>query len=209
MNTRFAFGGAVLFVATIACETVNLPLATATPPVLPTATLISASAHFENEWVAFDHPQGLTVYAAGFEDPIWYPTVDFGGELVAGLGDERFFGFDNYYRSIRILRRRSAPGADLEGIMADVYAQTGPEHAWPLVDGVLNLDGPITIDGHDAVQKSYRIYSGEPAYELRDVWIRVDNEFYIVSIGTEWTNPEDFDTFESMADDLLESLVIK
>jgi len=62
---------------------------------------------------------------------------------------------------------------------------------------------------HDAVQKELCIYSGEPAYELRDVWIRVDNEFYIVSIGTEWTNPEDFDAFESMADDLLESLVIK
>ena len=209
MQIRGSIIVCVLIASALACQTSAVPLAPPTATLAPTPTLGSGLSHFENEWVAFDHPAGLTVYEAGFTAVIWYPHIDFGGELVAGLGDERFFGFGNYYRSIRIVRRVLPPASDLARIMGDVYAQAGVKYPWPLVDGALDLNGPITIDGRDAIQKSYRIYSGEPAYELRDIWIPISDEVYIVCIITEWTNPEDFAAFEALAHDLLESLDIK
>jgi hypothetical protein len=74
------------------------------------------------------------------------------------------------------------------------------------VDGVLDLSGSISIDARDAIQKSYRIYSGEPAYDLRDIWIPVEDAIFIISIATEWTNPDEFAAFETLADKLLRSL---
>ena len=192
-----------------ACRSLSLFPATPTPQILPTPTLASALAHFENKWVAFDYPAGWALFEAGFENPIWYPTVDFGASLVAGLGDDRFFGFGSYYRSIRVLRRDLPATADLNGIMAAVYAQSGAKYPWPLVAGGLDLDGAITIGRQAVVQRSYRIYSGEPAYDLCDIWIPGDTDLYIVNIATEWTNPEDVAAFEATAADLLASLVIK
>jgi len=209
MNIHRAVAVSVLIASALACQTFTKPLTPPTPTVAQTPILNSGLSHFENDWIAFDHPAGLTVYDAGFTAVIWYPHIDFGGELVAGLGDERFFGFGNYYRSIRIVRRVLPPASDLARIMADVYAQSGVKYPWPLVNGALDLNGPITIDGRDAIQKSYRIYSGEPAYELRDIWIPIKDEVYIVCIITEWTNPEDLAAFEALADDLLDSLDIK
>ena len=192
----------------LVCRTLTLPFTPATPTVAPTATLDMNLLHFENQWVAFDYPAGLQLHQAGFETIIWYPYVDLGGKLVVGLGDERFFGFGNYYRSVRIMRQSLPPGADLTVIMAEAYEQRGVKHPWPLMEGALDANGPISIDGRDAIQKSYRIYSGEPAYDLRDIWIPVNDELYVVTIATEWTNPEDFAAFEVLADKLLRSLVI-
>jgi hypothetical protein len=154
-------------------------------------------------------PRALGLACTGFSDPIWYPTVDFGAELVAGLGDDRFFGSETYFRSIRILRRELPAGADFTLTIEQIYTQRGVDHPQVLVEGALDLNGPITVDGRAAVQKSYRIYSGEPAYDFRDIWIPVDDHLYIVTIATQWTNPDDLNAFESSAADLLGSLVIK
>jgi hypothetical protein len=197
---------AMVIGSAVACQSLAPPVAAPTPSSSPRPTAASELLHFENEWISFDYPAGLTLYEAGFADVIWYPYIEFGGELVAALGDERFFGFDNYFRSIRIVRRAWSQAADLETIMAEVYAQTGVEHPWPLVDGVLDLSGSISIDARDAIQKSYRIYSGEPAYDLRDIWIPVEDAIFIISIATEWTNPDEFAAFETLADKLLRSL---
>jgi hypothetical protein len=208
MNKSLVIAAAISTLA-FACRSLGLSTETPTPQILPTPTLASALDRFENEWVAFDYPSGLTVFEAGFADPIWYPTVDFGADLVAGLGDERFFGFDNYFRSIRILRRTLPAGTDFMPVMQQVYAQPGVDHPQVLVEGVLDLNGEIILDGRAAVQRSYRIYSGEPAYDFRDIWIPADDYLYIVCISTEWTNPEDFAAFEAMADDLLAGLQLK
>jgi len=209
MRTKsFVFVAAISTLA-FACRSLSLSPATPTPQILPTPTMTSALAHFENEWVAFDYPSGLKVFEAGFANPIWYPTVDFGAELVAGLGDERFFGFENYYRSIRILRRTLPAGSDFMPIMQQVYAQPGVDHPQVLVEGVLDLNGGIMLDGRAAIQKSYRIYSGEPAYEFRDIWIPVDDQLFILTIATEWTNPEDFAAYEAMGDALVAGLHLK
>jgi len=209
MKNKSLVLAAAISASVLACRSLSLSTPTPTPGILPTPTMVSALAHFENEWVAFDYPSGLKVFEAGFADPVWYPTLDFGAELVAGLGDERFFGFEMYFRSIRILRRELPAGADFTPVMEQVYAQPGVDHPQVLVEGALDLNGQVTVDGRAATQKSYRIYSGEPAYELRDVWIPAGDGVYIVSIITQWTNPDDLTAFEAMADSLLQSLVIK
>jgi hypothetical protein len=209
MNKRSLVLVAAISTLAFACRSLSLAPATATPQILPTPTLVSTLAHYENEWVAFDYPSGLKVFEAGFADPIWYPTVDFGAGLVAGLGDERFFHFEKYFRSIRMLRRELPAGAEFTLIMEQIYAQPGVDHPEVLVEGALDLNGPIMVDGRAAVQKSYRIYSGEPAYDFRDIWVPADDHLYIVSISTEWTNPEDLAAFEAMGDDLLAGLQLK
>jgi hypothetical protein len=59
------------------------------------------------------------------------------------------------------------------------------------------------------LQWAYRVTAGEPTYELRDILLELDDQIYINSIWTEYTNPDDFWAFQSGAQALLESLAIK
>jgi hypothetical protein len=182
---------------------------TPTPVPTPSPTPIPASMllHFENDVVAFDYLKTMKIHPAN--DPAFncYPDFQLGGELVVGLGDPKFTGFGNYYRSIRILRQQIPAGSNLEAIMLDAYREA--EKKLPQENGILNANGPITVDRLSAVQRTYRVYSGEPAYELRDIWIQKDNELFIIAIWTEYTNPDDFAAFQAGADALLKSLQIK
>jgi len=182
---------------------------TPTPEPTPSPTLFPASLilHFENDVVAFDYLEELMVYNAGDATFQVYPDFKLGDDLVVGLGDPRFIGFDNYYRSIRILRQTIPAGSNLETIMFDTYREA--EKKFPQENGILNANGVITFNGFTAVQRTYRVYSGEPAYELRDIWTQKDNEIFIIAIWTEYTNPDDFAAFEAGADLLLQSLLIK
>jgi hypothetical protein len=189
----------------------NLPpiLETPTPEPTPSPTPFPASmiAHFENDVVAFDYLKTMKVHTAN--DPAFqcYPDFQLSGELIVGLGDPNFTGFDNYYRSIRIFRQQIPAGSNLEAIMLDAYRLA--EKKLPHEKGILNASGPITVDGLPAVQRTYRVTSGEPAYEMRDIWIQKGNELFILAIWTEYTNPADFAAFQAGADMLLESLRIK
>jgi hypothetical protein len=42
-----------------------------------------------------------------------------------------------------------------------------------------------------------------------DVWLELNDQFYIVSIWSEYTNPDDFWAFQAGADALVKSLVFK
>ena len=98
-------------------------------------------------------------------------------------------------------------GLDLQAMMQAAYDQVEPR--FPQNQGTLDTTGPVTIDGYSAYQKTYRVYSGEPAYELRDIWVQKDSEIFLVSIWSEYTNPEDFAEFQADANLLLVSLDIK
>ena len=127
--------------------------------------------------------------------------------MVAGLGDPKLSGFDRYYRSIRIFRQSMPPGSNLEAIMLDAYRQA--EARYPRSNGVMDATGPVTVAGLSAYQWTYRVYSGEPAYELRDVWVPSGDGLFIISIWTEYTNPDDFAAFQAGAEAFLKSLRIK
>jgi hypothetical protein len=189
----------------------NLPalVETDTPEPTPSPTSFPSSmiAHFENEAVAFDYMKTLKVHAAG--DPPFraYPDFKLGGELVIGLGDPRFAGGAYISRSIRILRQQIPPGSNVEALMLGAYRSA--EDHFPQVEGVLNANGPVTVDGLAGVQKTYRVYSGEPAYELRDIWIQRGDELFVIAIWTRYTNPDDCAAFEAGADLFLKSLHVK
>jgi hypothetical protein len=209
-KARFTFL-VVMIAAALACGTVPVTLTVPPGPAKPTAapTLYFSlhQLHFENEVVAFEYPEGLQVHQAG--DANWrvHPDVDLGGELLVGLGDPRQSHSERYYRSISIARRLApVQHTDLARLMTEVYAQLVIEPADAPIGGVPGADGPITVNGHSAIQKVYRI----PAlYERRDIWIPVDQGLFIVTVAYEWTTYQDVIDFNVVADGILRSLILK
>jgi hypothetical protein len=179
------------------------PVPTASPTPYP-ATLLK---HFENSFVSFDYPQELVIFQSGDTPSACFPDFQLGSELVVGLGAPKFLDRGQYYRSIRVFRLAMPPGSNLESIFMEAYRPI--EKKYLPEPGVLNLSVRITIDGLTALQKTYRITSGEPSYELRDIWIQKDNQIFILSIWSVYTNPDDFSLFQSGADAFLNSLVIR
>jgi hypothetical protein len=206
-KTRFTFL-VVLIASALACGTL--------PPVpggertrTASATAVPAILHFENQWVAFDYPNSFKAHAAGDATFKWFPDIDLGGELVVGLGEPTRFSHDVYWRSIRIMRLALPPGADIARTMADAYEQRAVEHPYVLVDSPSRANGPIIVDEREALQKSYRIFVGEPAYDLRDVWIPHKDALYLVAILVKWSNLDALAEFNAVADGIFRTLIIK
>lgn len=186
----------------------NLPAFTPQPTRVPTATPTPIPTiqprHFENELLAFDYPPTLTVFPAG--SPVaCFPDIPFGGELLVGLGDARFLTNDIYYRSIQIIRLQMSVGSNLESIMLGIYDQA----SIPLEPTVFSWKIQVTVAGQTGIQRAYRVTAGEQTYELRDIWLQVNDQIYIISIWSEYTNATAFFDFQSGAEALLDSLTIK
>jgi hypothetical protein len=200
MNTRSNHNLAILLAFTIllaiACNSITL-----FPK--PTPSLL----HFENKFVAFDYMEGMNLYEGGDEAFQCIPDFLLGGELVVGLGGLKFPGSDYYFRSIRIFRQPMPSDSNLETIMQNAYQEV--ETFFPSVKDVRDPTGSVTVAGLSAFQRTYPVYIGEPAYVLRDVWIPKDDELFIVSIWTQYTNSDGFAAFQAGADLLLNSLRIK
>ena len=200
MNTRFNINLAILMtfaiLLAIACNSITLfptPAATTEPKLL----------HFENEQVAFDYPDGWKIYTAGDPAFVTYP-IQLGGELVAGAADPHtLYGGRVMARFLALFRQPLPPGANVEQVMQEAYIQV------ILSKGLVSADGPVTLAGLPAYQKTYRIYSGEPAFELRDIWAERGGEIFRLSIWTNYGNPEFFAAFQSIADMFIKSLKIK
>jgi hypothetical protein len=149
MNTRSIKYLAILITLAIACNSVTL-FPKPTPSPQPTATTQPKLLHFENEWVAFDYPEGMRIFTAGDHAFIIYPhDIQLGGELVAGLAHPNWIKFDTLFNSIGVFRYAMPPGSNLETIM-----QTAYEHV-PLQNEIAEGSGPVTIDGLTANQKTY------------------------------------------------------
>jgi hypothetical protein len=180
---------------------------TPTPTAIPTSYPATLLKHFENNIVSFDYPQHMVIFQPGDPHSMCFPDHLLGGELVVGMGDSAYLDRDKYYRSIRIYRLALPAGSNFELIFMESYRPM--EKKYVLKPGVLELPSRIDIGGWTAIQKTYRITHGEPAYELRDIWIPKGDQIYILSIWTVFTNPEDFSQFQSGADAFLNSLVLK
>ena len=201
----------LLVLSALACDTVTVTLTVppgpARPTAAPTVHFSLRQLHFENEVVAFNYPEGVRLHQPGDATWLVHPDIDLGGELLVGLGDPRLAHFERYYRSISITRRLGfIQPTDLAQVMTDVYALLVIEPAGPPIGGVPGADGPITVNGRNAIQKVYRIPS---MYERRDIWIPVDGELLIVTVAYEWTTYQDVMDFNVVADGILRSLIIK
>jgi len=185
----------IVVILTLACNILIRPT--------PTAEIL----HFENESVAFDYKyeKGMDVFEGGNATFQCNPSFELGGELVVGLGIYKYSELDTYYRSIRIFRQPMPSDSNLEIIMQEAYQKAKV----PQSKGLVNATGPVTVDGLSAYQWTYRVYVGEPAFEMRDIWIPKDGELFIIAIWTQWGNPDSFATFQADADMLVNSLRIK
>jgi hypothetical protein len=179
------------------------PTPTASPTPYPAALLDL----FEDNLISFEYPRGMILLSSGNPIPACFPEISFGGQRLVGLGEARFLVNDKFYRSIQITRRSIPSGSNLEAVMLDVYDQAQANH--PQEPSTLASTGPVTVAGQAGIQWAYRVTAGEPTYELRDIWLERDDQLYIISIWSEYTNPDDFWAFQSGAQALLDSLVIK
>jgi hypothetical protein len=204
MHFKLATLIVITFVSIMACFSSPF-LKTPSLPWPPTAT--PKTLHFENELVAFNFLSNMKVYDGSDSAFKYYPEISLGGERVAGLGDSNFFGHELYFRSIRIFHEPMPTGSTLEAIMQEAYRQV--EAVYPRHKGASDVSGPITVAGLAGSQETYTIFSGEPAYKLRDIWLQKGLDLFIISIWTEYTNPDDFATFQAGAELFLRSLQIK
>jgi hypothetical protein len=180
---------------------------TPAPTALPTRYPSALLTHYDDNQLAFDYPQGLIILTSWQSDSNCFPDIHFGGEWLVGLGEPRFLVSSIYYHSIQITRLPMSSGSNLEAVMLNVYEQA--QARFPQEPSTLATTGSVSIAGQTGFQWAYRVTTGEPTYELRDIWLELDNQFYIISIWTEYTNPDDFWAFQSGAQALLDSLAIK
>jgi len=195
---------AVLTTFALACEALALP---AFPTAAPTSSADPTLQHFEDQWVAFDYPQGLDVYEGLDPSFKWSLDVDVGGEQVVGLGDSQARANGVYLRSIRITHRGLPADQEIQKTMQETYESF--EALYDTNEPLLAPPQTTIVDGVRAYQKSYRIFWGEPAYDFRDVWVPHNDALYIVAILVRWSNPDALAEFNAVADGLLRSLVIK
>ena len=181
---------------------------TMTPTPAPTPYPPSLLMHYEDDAVAFDYPLELKAFGAGADAAYAvYPDYHLAGELMVGLGDPQFLTFDKYHRSISISEMEVPPGSSIELLWMEAYQNI--EEKYHPQESTIERPSLVNVNGYDAMQKSYRIYSGEPAYELRDLWMQKENRGFLISIWTIYTNPQDYERFQAGADALLDSIVFK
>ena len=180
---------------------------TMTPTPAPTPYPSSLLLHYEDDAVAFDYPLELKAHAVADAAYAVYPDYHLAGELMVGLGDPAFLTFDKYHRSISISEMEVPQGSSIELLWMEAYQDI--EEKYHPQESAFELPTLVNVNGYDAMQKSYRIYSGEPAYELRDLWLQKENRGFLISIWTIYTNPQDYERFQSGADALLDSIVFK
>jgi hypothetical protein len=179
------------------------PATTASPTAYP-ANLLNP---YDYNQLSFHYPKEMIVLRSGYTPLTCFPDIPFGGERLVGLGEPRFLVKDIFYRSIQVTLRPMPAGSNLEAVMLDVYEQAKAKY--PQEPSSLASTGPVTVAGQTGFQWAYRVTAGEPTYELRDVWLEKDGQLYIISIWTEYTNPDDYLEFQSGAQALLDSLAIK
>jgi hypothetical protein len=177
------------------------PTASSTP--YPAAQLVQ----YEDDQLSFNYPRGMVVFRSGDTPSVCFPDIPFRGERLIGLGEPRLLTNGIYYRSIQITRKPMPPGSNLESVVLDVYNQAKAKH--PQEPASLASTGPVSAAGQTGFQWAYRVTAGEPTYELRDIWLERSGQLYIISIWTEYTNPDDFWSFQSGAQAMLDSLIIK
>lgn len=197
----------MLIACALACQILRPPLTPATPTAAPTSSAVPDLLHFENEWIALDYPGDWTAYPAG--DPTFasYPPVPYLGDMIAGLGPADFERGGTYYRLLRITRLALPVGESLEQIMQARYHAL--EEEFFTGESVFVAPETTTVGGITAYQRCYRVFWGEPAYDLRDVWVPHGDALYIIAISTQWSNRDALTEFNAVADGILRSLVIK
>lgn len=192
----------ILILMLIACRA--LPFISTTPRT-PEETVTPEILLFENEMVSFSYPANMLVYDSG--DPAFttYPiNAELGGRLVAGLADPKaVYPNGLLYKTVSIFQYSDLPYTTLNEIVDNVYdVIVRPYPEQDVID-------QVTSAGLPALQITYMVFAGEPAYKNRDIWIEKDDLVFRVSAWTMWSNPDSYSAFETLSDQIIKSLIIK
>lgn len=149
--------------------------------------------------IAFTCPPGWRIETDPQKaDPL--SGLDLGGEFITAAIDPALAGKYAYLRAVLFYRYPDRPGTDLEAFQTGIYATA--EHFYP----ESWQERKLTLAGEEAIEACYRIYWGEPAYELCDFWLAHAGQFYRISARTQYTNPEDTAAALEAMQSLVESL---
>lgn len=204
MNIRIAAILSFFIASAYSCRGLTVP-DFSTPA--PTSGADPSLLHYEDQWLALDYPRGWNIHLPDDASFKWHPPVALEGDLVVGIGDSQYRFNKTYIRFFRILRRLQCACDNVQTVMDESYQSLNLRY--PLAESVYKSPEAIVVSGISSPQKSYRIFWGEPAYDLRDIWVRSGENLYIISISTRWSNPEDLAAFEAVADAIVRSIVIK
>jgi hypothetical protein len=200
-----------LIILTLACSTLT-PTRTSEPPSArpePGEGNIDqpASPHYEDQWLSIDYPMGWNRHLAGDPNFEWHPPVGLEGELIVALGNPASRHEKTYSQFVRIIRRTVCTCTSLAKVMEESYAALNT--VYPMAESPYKGTNEVKVSGIASPQKIYRFFWGEPAFDLRDIWVRQGENVFIISTSTRWSNSDDLAAWQSTVDEILGSVVIK
>lgn len=171
-------------------------------PTVPAANS-SGELTLEIGRVSFNYPQDWVAVTDNGEGIKLAPDVDMKATYLAGVWDASQSPGGYPLVALQLLRKDIPPGSTLRQVYERTYLDQ--IHVFPV--GL--EESTVNLSGQEAINRRYRVFWGEPAYEFRDVWFEADGAAYILQCYAEWTNPEDMEIIYSIWEGAIQSLSIK
>jgi hypothetical protein len=92
-----------------------------------------------------------------------------------------------YYYAVVIMRKAIPAGSSLQEVYQETYAKQVLAYPEAAKDGVSQLGGL------PALERVYPYYSGEPRYDIRELWVERDGWAYILSQRARYTDKVNLD----------------
>jgi len=148
-----------------------------------------SAGRVEQEAFAFDYDAGWQPY---FEEEL--PNmVDVRLDVetlgaVIETGQSKQTPLRPFYFNAAVVMRKAIPsGSSLEEVYRSTYAEQVLAYPEAAKDGVSQLGG------QPALERTYPYYSGEPRYDIRELWVERDGWVYILSLRSQYTNKTNLD----------------
>lgn len=173
--------------------------------VVPTIPAEDSSGEltFQVGAVAFQYPQEWQALTNNVESLKPAPAIDMKATYLAGIWDTARSPGGFPLAAVLLLSKEIPSGSTLRQVYDRTYLEQPQIIPVGLEETVINLSG------REAINRRYRVFWGEPAYEFRDIWFAVDGVAYILFCHAEWTNPEDMEIIYSVWESVIQSLTIK
>jgi hypothetical protein len=92
-----------------------------------------------------------------------------------------------YFNAVVVMRKAIPSGSSLEEVYQETYAKQVLAYPEAAKDGVSQLGGL------PALERVYPYYSGEPRYDIRELWVERDGWAYILSQRAQYTDKVNLD----------------
>jgi putative hemolysin len=158
---------------------------------------------FENDQITFSYPQEWKLFTGSLAEIKPMPDTDLGAVFIAGVGDPEDQVRNVYLTSVFFMMKDIPSGSSLKEVYNKTY-QNMP-NIFPVNLKVITL----ILNGLQSIDRTYRVFWGEPAYELRDIWMEANGKAYILACRTEWMNPDHFANTQADCQTIIQSFTIR